>query len=896
MIPIVCFLAAIPLLTPASASLEERFANPSGECRLLPIWHGGPYEQAEKRLDALVRQGFGGIACNMPWGPVDKPSGQRYVEDESAWPGFVRQVELAKKAGLSLWLYDEWGWPSGSAGDIVLREHPELEQTGWLYSRADVKGGAKVELQVPPGRFCAAIAAELDAAGKLTGKFVDISSAVRDDLPVPEPFARARTKPVDAEGRPKLGLAKTRAEIKTGPLVWEAPAGVDCRVYAVAEDYVFENTQLEGKGMPVKFRYPNPLVKAATERFLEVNHGAYAKRLGGNLGAFFTSTFCDEPSINARFSRAMPYCVIPSAPGLAERYRARTDGRDLVRDIPYLADEAADGETSGRLRIAFWDEVGLMYAENFYGTISKWCRAHGFLSGGHLMGEESFAFHVAGYGNFFRCLKTLDCPSVDCLYSDPARMPLTAALYAGSARELVGAKRAMVEISSHVELHSPKPREVSEDEIQGALNRMVWSGINTFTSYYEHYRYPDEVWRAVNLRTARAATVFSEGGHSAAPVAVLLPIKDMMRVHVPLSVDRFDGGTPIRALQDVFDGAVKSLYEAGRCFLVIDEETVEKAEVRGDELAFGDLRWKVLLLPGVKTLSAPAKAKLQAFKKAGGVLLKTDAGTDAAETVDAVLEPDVDFRHFAEKGPNPIRTAHRRTAAGDVFFVMNDSPKPSRCSLRLCGDPKDVTLWDPDDGSRSAPVLTKGGRIRLALPPYRAVVLSAKVPCAVARRKAGAVRTHQAIPCASDEPEASVKNMKANFASTGKDAWQMSGVLEEGGKDTSHFISWKFPEGSVPDSAEGLVLTLTVPADSETAPRFCVLLHVRGGSYLYVGQKMDRKGVYRLEIPFSEFKSFGAPFGFVPSDLRGLAVGFGGYVGQAGDKVSFTVTRPAACR
>ena len=156
-------------------------------------------------------------------------------------------------------------------------------------------------------------------------------------------------------------------------------------------------------------------------------------------------------------------------------------------------------------------------------------------------------------------------------------------------------------------------------------------------------------------------------------------------------------------------------------------------------------------------------------------------------------------------------------------------------------------------------MLTKGGRIRLALPPYRAVVLSAKVPCAVARRKAGAVRTHQAIPCASDEPEASVKNMKANFASTGKDAWQMSGVLEEGGKDTSHFISWKFPEGSVPDSAEGLVLTLTVPADSETAPRFCVLLHVRGGSYLYVGQKMDRKGVYRLEIPFSEFKSFGAP-------------------------------------
>ena len=173
--------------------------------------------------------------------------------------------------------------------------------------------------------------------------------------------------------------------------------------------------------------------------------------------------------------------------------------------------------------------------------------------------------------------------------------------------------------------------------------------------------------------------------------------------------------------------------------MVIDEETVEKSEVRGDELSFGDLWWKVLLLPGVKTLSSSARAKLEAFKLAGGTLLKTDVGTDAAEKVDAVLEPDVDFRHCAEGGPNPIRTAHRRTAVGDVFLVMNDSAKPYRGPLRLCGNPKDVALWNPDDGSHSAPSLADDGRIRLDLPPYRAVVLSAKGPCA-ARRKAETVR------------------------------------------------------------------------------------------------------------------------------------------------------------
>ena len=82
--------------------------------------------------------------------------------------------------------------------------------------------------------------------------------------------------------------------------------------------------------------------------------------------------------------RPMPYLTLPSAPGLAEAYRKRT-GRDLLDDIPLIS---ADGADSAECRIAFWDIAGQMTADAFFGTISDWCRAHGFRSGGHLMGEE----------------------------------------------------------------------------------------------------------------------------------------------------------------------------------------------------------------------------------------------------------------------------------------------------------------------------------------------------------------------------------------------------------------------------------------------------------------------------------------------------------------------------
>ncbi|MBN1435999.1 MAG: hypothetical protein JW936_02895 [Sedimentisphaerales bacterium] len=53
-------------------------------------------------------------------------------------------LELAKERGLKVWIYDEYGWPSGNAGGKLLEEHPE--HNGWLlHVSKDEEGKVKVE-------------------------------------------------------------------------------------------------------------------------------------------------------------------------------------------------------------------------------------------------------------------------------------------------------------------------------------------------------------------------------------------------------------------------------------------------------------------------------------------------------------------------------------------------------------------------------------------------------------------------------------------------------------------------------------------------------------------------------------------------------------------------------
>ena len=707
---------------------KERFANPPASARMMPIWHHWSHDADDCRrgLDALERRGFGGFVGNANF---DKG----YVRSADNMTNFVSLVREARRRGMRVWLYDEPGYPSGTAGGLVTSSHPERVAAGYLISSTNVPAGATVKIAIPPGRFVAA------AAWPLKSGLLVVS----------------RRRDVTVEG----GDANVS---------WTAPVGSEeWRLAAWSIGELYEGTHA-AVNLSRRIPYINLLSREPTDAFIASTHEKYAEAFGGDL-SMFDSFFTDEPSLMSLWMRPQPWSVLPYAVELAGTWREKT-GRDLNRDAPVVAFGAAD-ENIRRLRYVFWDSVGRLVSENYMHRLDVWGRTHGTCGGGHLLLEEWTGVQLPIYGDFFRCLRALGNPGVDMLTSIPEKVSPQTARLGGSAGALNGARRVMCEVSDHVQRRETKPpHQVTEDEIAGTLNRLLWGGVNTFTSYYVWDAFSDEQIARINLRLARANTLLSEGT-DASDVALLYPADTMKTDYDALPKPWCEvTGQAFHAIAGM-QTAVKSLFAGNRAWMFVD----------ADSLGRRDFPWRAIVLAGVDTLPLAAMRHLHDFWKTGGVVIAFGVvpvnsegdfpsaevmalsremfgmlcanGTEAVRTntaggvamllpesrigevaaiVDGCVEPSVSVAE--ECDAKPIRTAHRRTRDGDVFFVMNDASRPWHGRLRLCGGGR-AARWDPQTGENAVFAVDGEGWGEVSMPAYGAMLFTTE-SCADPRRLA----------------------------------------------------------------------------------------------------------------------------------------------------------------
>ena len=541
---------------------------------------------------------------------------------------------------------------------------------------------------------------------------------------------------------------------------------------------IFEGTHARVKINTDRRPYPNILMREATERFLRVNHERYVEHFGKNLGDFFVATFTDEPSLMSYWLKPMPEYVLPYAPDLPALYRART-GRALEGDIKTLV--LPDGSPASRqVRYDFWNLVGERLAENFFGVIDDWCKAHGMLSGGHLMCEEPFADHVGFYGDFFACLKRMSAPGIDMLTIRPARITRTTPLFAASARALGGAREAMVEISDHAErMAKPAPVPWSIEEANGAVNLYIWGGITAFPSYLSirRMKFPEEMVRAFNRRTGRLVEWFSRPGESAAETAIVYPAADMKANFRPRLYR--SGSAEIDACMRVFRQVEDSLYRYRRPCLVVDDDFLAHATAADGRLVRGKLAFRTVILPNVTTLSLAAWRNLLAFKASGGVVIavggwpENDTAAFPSAAVARLAEQlfckpaqgeacgiapaatgmgagvylpqksagstggvlDAFYAPLIVAPPqSPLRVQHRRTAREDRLFVFNDSDMPVREKIKLCCKSVEVEIGMPESGRTLCVPPASSGELELSLAAYGGVVICVPERCSPARR------------------------------------------------------------------------------------------------------------------------------------------------------------------
>ncbi|NLN94207.1 MAG: hypothetical protein GX130_12995 [Candidatus Hydrogenedens sp.] len=887
-----------------TTSLEERFAQPPEDTRILRIVHELPEtaELRQKLYDRFETLGFGGLATNVAF--------KDYMADEGKWDAFVNGVKEAKERNFSLWLYDECGYPSGSAGGLTLEGHPEYEALGLHLHEFTGKDEA-VKLEQPSGKL-------IRVLGMSDG-----------------------SAPIDQES-----IVDLTALVKDGTLQWEE-APKPWRVIFCMEEVLYENTHAE-VSYAFKLPYINLLCPEATARFLEVTHDSYTERLGKDLGKYFVSTFTDEPSLMSLFMKPSKHRVLPWSQTLAVQFEEKW-GYPLQEALPSLLFHTTG--TGGKYRHDFWKLIGDLVSENYFGQIRRWCEGHNILSGGHFLCEENFLATVPFYGNFFQCARELTAPGIDCLSSVPHEVPWFSARLFASVAELGNHRVTMSETSDHVQRYRPEGDtrpvyEVSEEEIRGTINLLTLNGINTITSYYSFQGLSDEELTRLNEWTGRCSTLIRES-RQVSDIALLYPVESAWHRFLPARHWVNDSPVLAHRVERSYHDAEENLFRSHRDFIHVDNSVLEDCTVDSGSLVYGDLRWRVLILPDGDTLSMKAWDKLQRFYEEGGALIalvsrptnsteqfpdprvqalghaifgegesvriqSNDAGgvgiflprgSEAMlpKMLNRLIPPEVVFHGEASE----LCLTHRRMGDRDLFFIINDSKIPWSGTMILpCAG--EVERWDPATGTHDTQPANEA--VSLSLEGYGGVFLLCE-NCPQPARQALEPGSYPGLQCdplplvtpiATHGECLEATCSQADNSEGESSPWILTGRITEDRVNTFLFAGFTFDEAVDLSGRDFLCFEAAIPeGQAVTVPLLVILIDEEGVEYLgETGIPMNGEGLHSCHVPLRRFRRAGwctrvdTPLDF--SRIKTMRIGWGGYYGPVDEVISFTVNSPGA--
>ena len=258
------------------------FFNPDRRYAIYPIRHQGVIATAGK-ADELLEYGFAGVVGNLPYT-------QAFPNDEEAWKETEQAYRTLIGKGLHTWIYDEKGYPSGTAGGAVIDEDPAFiaeglycyeywkTLTGPCSYRADVPGDALVSALLLP----------------LSGE-----------------------DPVDV----------TDSQDARGTLRMQVPEGT-YHLFMMSRRRLFDGTHAaESYSEPRNYICLSDA--EATKAFIRITYENYARLLQDEFGKGVLAFFTDEPSLIAWNIRTAVYPIVPWHRTFPALFRERSSCRTI---------------------------------------------------------------------------------------------------------------------------------------------------------------------------------------------------------------------------------------------------------------------------------------------------------------------------------------------------------------------------------------------------------------------------------------------------------------------------------------------------------------------------------------------------------------------------------------
>jgi hypothetical protein len=205
-----------------------------------------------------------------------------------------------------------------------------------------------------------------------------------------------------------------------------------------------------------------------------------------------------------------------------------------------------------------------------------------------------------------------------------------------------------------------------------------------------------------------------------------------------------------------------SLLAAGYNLDYFDDQLLEmRGKVEGNAIAFGDVKYRAVVLPSVQYIMPNTMKKLDEFARKGGIVIAVGAAPRMAPgylstDADQQLVRDVGRRLFAAAQPTgkliqnaselgaalaakdlapdvtlepanaDIGFVHRHTADAEIYFVANTTNQTQNTKARFRVSGKNAEVWDPMNGKITRPAGANLSSVDLKLEPYgsRIVVFS----------------------------------------------------------------------------------------------------------------------------------------------------------------------------
>jgi hypothetical protein len=668
---------------------EQNFQTTPMSVRPNPLWfwNNAKVEPAElvQQMAGYKEAGYGGLSI-LPFGKDFEP---KYLSEEY-FDTYRVGVEEAEKQELRLWIYDEYGFPSGTAGDIngdglgrFKQKYPEYTNKRLDKFEYEVKSGALFEKTLPQGELMAVVGMDT-----ITLKRVDLSGSVVD-----------------------------------GKLKWQSPEGSWKVMVFICVDA--GNTLVD---------YMSP---EAVQRYIGMTHEEYYKRFEKYFGTTIVGTFFDEPTLYYAQGRSW-------TPEFNRKFEEKY-GFSPALYYPALWYDIGPETTEARNHLfGFRSEL---YAAGYPKQVSDWSREHGVLATGHQDNEEVVNC-VGTSGDLMKCFKYQTVPGIDKIGGNrPAEhfyKIVSSAAYNWDHSLVMSETYGAMGNISWSEIFG-----IAMDQYVKGINLLiphaVWYNTNHVTFLPElslrNPIYADSLHIFTDY-LSRLNAVMQNDARWTGDIAVLYPIHTMQGGHYmdgPLGF--YHGGVAIPEL-DYVDVGVTLFDSLGYDFMFLHPEVLDEGcTLIEDQLVLNNEvqhnAFKTIIIPSSSVVSLSNIEKIQTFVHSGGTLIFTSQTPQKAtvalsdpviaqiikellnnhkENVAFVENPTPDnlkaaLMKFENKrslrftGRTSIRNIHKTLNGKNLWFFANPEAQPKSVEVELAGK-YNLEVWNPHTGDTKGVIQT----------------------------------------------------------------------------------------------------------------------------------------------------------------------------------------------